>query len=266
MEAFRIGEFAQKNGISVQLLKYYDQHGILRPAWKDETGRYYMDFQSIHLIEYRYLNGTGLSLKEAKRLREEGDLSDWYTHLFHAHSAVEKEILERRILLQFVDEMRDYLGQILRKESWRVEPWKGGWFMPKDHSAVYPWWKGEQSVPQIWQRVMLNNSPNANSSQCLWGTLLPKDCSQDTMGLETIQDGLCFVYAHSLRRYDVSDLTRLSNPAVDFSEPLRIMADNDLKPRGDLYQRRICITHEGSEAQMQVVTRIPIKQIGSGTN
>lgn len=258
MEAFRIGEFAQKNGVSVQLLKYYDQHGILRPAWKDETGRYYMDYQSIHLMEYRYLSRTGLSLQEAKALREDGSLADWHTHLSHSRTAIENEIAERQRLLQFIDEMQDYLGEILRKESWRIEPWEGGWFMPKDYSKMYPWWKDGQSTPQTWKRVILGDPPEIDSAKELWGTLLPNSFPQDLTGMDAVQGGLCFVYAHTLRQYNVSDMARLSNPAVDFSEPLKLMSDNCLKPRGDLYQRRICITHEESEVQMQVVTRIPL--------
>lgn len=44
------------------------------------------------------------------------------------------------------------------------------------------------------------------------------------------------------------------------------MADNGLTPRGDLYQRRLCVTHEGAEAQMQVLTRIPLRrEEGPGT-
>lgn len=262
MEAYRIGEFAQKNGISVQLLKYYDQKGILRPAWKDETGRYYMDYQSIHLMEYRYLSGTGLSLQEAKELREAGTLSDWYAHLSRSRAVVEREILERQTLLQFVDEMRGRLEQILNKEDWKIEPWEGGWFMSKEQSAVYPWWKDGQPVHQTWQRVMLDDS--LDTARCLWGTLLPKSFPGGPMELEPVESGPCFVYVHSLRQYDAADLARVNNPMVDFSEPLRLMAENNLTPRGDLYQRRICITHEENEAQMQVVTRIPLRMESAG--
>lgn len=266
MEAFRIGEFAQLNGISAQLLKYYDRHGILRPAWKDETGRYYMDYQAIHLMECRYLSRTGLSLQEVRILREEGSLADWYAHLSQSHFVIEKEIVERQILLQFLDETRDYLGQIRNKRNWRIEPWEGGWFMPKDFSAVYPWGEDGQPILQPWQRVVVDNPPDTTGAQCLWGTLLPKSFPQDPAGLDAVPGGPCFVYVHSLRQYDVSDLARVNNPAVDFSEPLSLMADNNLKPRGDFYQRRICITHEGTEAQMQVLTRIPLRQESDTSN
>ncbi len=256
MEVFRTGEFARRNGVSVQLLKYYDQHGILHPAWRDETGRHYMDYQCIAFVEHHYLSRTGLSLQEIARLRNEGSLADWHTHLSNAHSKIEKEIAERQILLQYVDEMRDCLEQIQQKKGWRIEPWEGGWFLPKDLVTEYLWKKDGNQALQIWQRVSLSSPP----PKCPWGMLLPKSFPQKFPGAEPVKGGLCFVYVHSLRQFDESEFARTNDLAMYFSEPLQLIADNDLKPRGDLYQRRLCVTHEGPEAQMHVLTRIPLEQ------
>ena len=251
MEAYRIGDFAKLNGVSVQLLKKYDQQGILCPAWKDETGRYYMDYQSIHLMECRFLSGAGLSLQEAQQLQNEGSLSDWHTQLSRGLSVIERKILEQQTLFQFVAEMRDCLEQIMEKKDWRVETWEGGWFMPIEQSLVYPWGKDGRPILQPWQRVILEEPLEPKGMRSHWGALLPKNFPYDMTGLDAIQDGSCFVYAHSLPGFN--------DQLEDFREPLRIMASNNLKPRGDLYQRRICITHDEKGAQTQVITRIPLQ-------
>ena len=251
MKVYRIGEFAKLNGVSVQLLKKYDQQGILRPAWRDETGRFYMDYQSIHLLEYRFLSEAGFSLQEAKQLRNEGSLADWHVQLSRGLSVIEREILERQTLLQFIAEMRDCLEQIMEKKDWRVETWEGGWFMPIEQSSAYRWGKDGRPFLQPWQRIMVDDPLVADGARSHWGVLLPKSFSDDVAGLDAVQSGPCFVYVHSL--------TSFNDQIVDFREPLRIMADNNLKLRGDLYQRRICITHEETGAQTQVVTRIPLQ-------
>lgn len=259
VDVYRIGEFAKLLGVSVQLLKYYDQQGILHPLWKDETGRYYADYQSVNVMEYRYLSRTGLSLRDAQKLLIEGTLPEWCAHLSHARSTIENEILERRLLLQFVDEMMDGLQRIRQKESWRIEPWEGGWFMSKEQSSVYSWGENGSPVFQAWQRVILTDSSDTSKSQPSWGALLPKSFSRNMMKLDMIQGGSCFVYAHSIQRGAETSSVRLDDPAVDFREPLKIMADNGLKPRGDLYQRRFCVTNEEEGPWTQVVTRIPLR-------
>lgn len=260
METYRIGEFAKQHGVSVQLLRYYDQHDILHPILKDETGRYYADYQSIRLMEYRYLSRMGLSLSEAQKLLTNGSLADWCDHLSCSHSVIKNEIMERQILIQFIDELCENLRQIQQKASWRIEPWDGGWFMSEEQSAAYPWGREGEPLLQTWQRVILTDHSNANDVHSHWGTLLPKDFPHDTTGLDAVSGGLCFVYAHSLQRCGEFSSSRLSNQAVDFRDPLKIVADNGLKPRGDLYQRWLCETHDDKGIWTQVLTRIPLQQ------
>ena len=263
MEAFRIGEFAKLNDLSVQLLKYYDQQGIMPPYWKDASGRYYVDAQSITLLELRYLSGMGLSLKEAQKLQAEGTLEDWFTHLSQAPAVIEREIREQEALLRFVKNIRDYLEQIRQKMQWRVEPWEGGKFLTKEYASLsHPsaWWKTSIPIPEVWQRITLPDPLNANDIQRHWGTLLPKDSPEDTEQEDMIPNGLCFVYVHSISKYDDYASERLNDQTVDFREPLKIMKEHNLKPRGILFQRWLCTTHEKEGEQVQVVTRIPLQQ------
>ncbi|MDR1668524.1 MAG: MerR family transcriptional regulator [Oscillospiraceae bacterium] len=64
----KIGEFAQKNNVSVKLLRHYDAEGVLKPQKTDEwTGyRLYGETQEKLLRWILLLKNVGLSLREIK--------------------------------------------------------------------------------------------------------------------------------------------------------------------------------------------------------
>ena len=261
MELFRIGEFAKLNGISVQLLKNYHQQGLLPPYLKDETGRYYADIQALTLIEQHYLNKAGLSLREASELQETGSLDDWCTELTQASAAVENKIEEMQTLLQFLNETRHYLEAIQQHTQWRIESWVGGKFMPKESAYTFPWKKNGKLILHAWQKVALPGHFDPDGIQYHWGTLLPPDFPYNAEPYDIIPGGPCFVYVHSIPKYGEYDSERLRDQTIDFAEPLKIMAENNLKPGGILLQRWLSTTHEeDGRLQVQAVTRIPLQQ------
>lgn len=67
---FTIGEFARFGGLSVRMLRHYDEVGLLKPARVDpETGyRYYSAYQLPDLNRVLALKGLGFSLAEIERI------------------------------------------------------------------------------------------------------------------------------------------------------------------------------------------------------
>ena len=61
---FRIGEFSKLTQVSIRMLRYYDEVGILKPAEVDKwTGhRLYSVEQIPHLNKILYLRDSGLNL------------------------------------------------------------------------------------------------------------------------------------------------------------------------------------------------------------
>ncbi|KAF1053721.1 MAG: HTH-type transcriptional regulator HmrR [Stenotrophomonas maltophilia] len=58
----RIGELARRTGISVRMLRYYEQEGLLRPARETSGYRQYAD-DDVRLVErIRLLGEAGLTL------------------------------------------------------------------------------------------------------------------------------------------------------------------------------------------------------------
>ncbi len=63
---FRIGEFSKLTQVSIRMLRYYDEVGILKPAEVDKwTGhRLYSVEQIPHLNKILYLRDSGLNISE----------------------------------------------------------------------------------------------------------------------------------------------------------------------------------------------------------
>lgn len=65
MNTFSIGEFAKKTGLTVRTLHYYDEIGILKPAYVSEKGkRFYTEENLITLQKITTLKFLGYSLEE----------------------------------------------------------------------------------------------------------------------------------------------------------------------------------------------------------
>lgn len=62
---FNIGEAARMAGVSEKALRYYDEHGIVTPTWRDPSSGYrYYDLETVYLMETRgFASNLGLPVK-----------------------------------------------------------------------------------------------------------------------------------------------------------------------------------------------------------
>jgi DNA-binding transcriptional MerR regulator len=94
---FRIGEFSQLARVSRRLLQYYDQQGLLTPAWVDPASgyRYYSARQLIRLNRILALKELGFSLDDiAQMLRADIADADIQALLLAKRAEVERTIQE----------------------------------------------------------------------------------------------------------------------------------------------------------------------------
>ncbi|MEU4447507.1 MerR family transcriptional regulator [Actinosynnema sp. NPDC050801] len=61
-----IGELAEKTGATVRMLRYYDQHGLLRPQRTDSHYRVYDESDVERVRTVRCLIGAGLNVRLAR--------------------------------------------------------------------------------------------------------------------------------------------------------------------------------------------------------
>lgn len=72
---YRVGEFAEKAGVTVRTLHHYDRVGLLRPSGRSSAGhRLYGERDFTRLQQIVTLKFIGLPLREIKDLLDRGDL------------------------------------------------------------------------------------------------------------------------------------------------------------------------------------------------
>ena len=94
---FRIGEFSQLARVSRRLLQFYDQQGLLTPAWTDPASgyRYYSAQQLTRLNRILALKELGFSLDDiAQMLRADVADADIHAMLLAKRAEVEHTIQE----------------------------------------------------------------------------------------------------------------------------------------------------------------------------
>jgi DNA-binding transcriptional MerR regulator len=72
---YKVGQFAEKSGITVRALHHYDRIGLLKPSGRTESGyRLYTDRDHARLQQIETLKFIGLSLKQIKDVLDGNDL------------------------------------------------------------------------------------------------------------------------------------------------------------------------------------------------
>lgn len=72
MKEYRIGEFAHYMGVTPDLLKHYEEQGILSPSRSESGYRYYPFNMAMTLLECARLRNYGFTLREARELLTHG--------------------------------------------------------------------------------------------------------------------------------------------------------------------------------------------------
>ena len=75
MVSYRIGEYAQKMGVTPDFLKYYEQLGVIHSQTRENGYRYYPFNQSYKILECMRLKSYGFSVREMEQLLSDDLLS-----------------------------------------------------------------------------------------------------------------------------------------------------------------------------------------------
>lgn len=113
-ELMTIGQAAALDGVTAKALRYYDTHGILRPAVTDpRTGyRYYTADQMHDMDAIRICLDAGVPLESLERHRLADGSLDWRAVLCASRRRVDDEIARLR---QVQICLEDYLDELVRK-------------------------------------------------------------------------------------------------------------------------------------------------------
>ena len=75
--AYTVKQVARMSGVSVRTLHFYDETGLLKPAWHGTNGyRFYEEAQLLTLQQILFYRELGIELKEIKRILGRADFEN----------------------------------------------------------------------------------------------------------------------------------------------------------------------------------------------
>ncbi len=134
----KIGEMARLNDVSVQTLRYYDEIGLLKPAYVDEESgyRYYQLSQSARLDLIQFLKSLNFSLDEIALLLDNPENDELLDYVLLKKAAdLDRHLLDLKVkreqITSFHEAYNCYVDN-LDEESIRIE------HFPERYIYTYP--------------------------------------------------------------------------------------------------------------------------------
>lgn len=107
---YTVQKLAQISGVSVRTLHYYDQIGLLEPAYIKPNGyRYYREKELLQLQQILFFRELGFELKNIQRILGKGDF-DKMAALHAQKKVLQSEIGRMNELIQTIDRTVGHLG------------------------------------------------------------------------------------------------------------------------------------------------------------
>ena len=106
---YTVSELATISGVTIRTLRFYDEIGLLRPAYVGENGyRYYGEKQLLLLQQILFFRELGFELKEIKRIIRQSDFDTLRTLQLHQKTLQEK-IIRMNKLVNTINTTINYL-------------------------------------------------------------------------------------------------------------------------------------------------------------
>src|SRR5688572_24434246 len=122
-KALKVGELAQRSGLTVRTLHHYDQIGLLRPSGRTEAGhRLYTAADLARLQQVMSLRQLGFSLDEVKGCLDQEGFSPREVIRLHVARLREQIELKRELCarLEGVAQRFDTAGEVSAEEFLRT--------------------------------------------------------------------------------------------------------------------------------------------------
>lgn len=110
-----IGELSKLTGVGIKSLRYYDEIGVLVPAYVDPDSKYrYYAFNQVSMVvAIQFYVDMGIPLERLKRFTDENGVMDFAGHIDYAVEEAQEHIEEMQLKLKN--------ARILQKEIKRAE-------------------------------------------------------------------------------------------------------------------------------------------------
>ncbi len=116
--AYTVNKLAKLSGVSVRTLHFYDEIGLLKPAYYGENNyRYYEEAQLLMLQQILFYRGLGFQLSDIQRIISSPDF-DKVAALQSHRKILEKNLDQTKILIETVDKT---IAHLRGKEPMKLE-------------------------------------------------------------------------------------------------------------------------------------------------
>ena len=126
---YRIGEYARKMGVTTDLLKHYEDVGLVCPETAGNGYRYYPFHQSFRLLESMKLHSYGLTLREIKRILTEMNEAEVRAALAENAERMEKQLDRQRQVLNHY--------RAITEDIDAIGPAGVSWFVTKEPAMLF---------------------------------------------------------------------------------------------------------------------------------
>src|SRR5215475_15306500 len=101
--AYTVKKLAEMSGVSVRTLHFYDEVGLLKPAYLGANGyRFYEEAQLLTLQQILFYRELGFELKQIKRILGQSDF-DKVTALESHRKVLRRDLARTRKLIATID-------------------------------------------------------------------------------------------------------------------------------------------------------------------
>src|SRR6187431_2770827 len=115
--AYTVKQVARMSGVSVRTLHFYDEVGLLKPAYVGANGyRFYEEPQLLILQQILFYRELGFELKEIKRILGRADFENVAALESH-RQVLEKNLIRTRSLLETIDRTIQHLKGARKMKS-----------------------------------------------------------------------------------------------------------------------------------------------------
>ena len=121
--AYTVKQVARLSGVSVRTLHFYDEVGLLRPAYQAANGyRFYEEPQLLMLQQILFYRELGFELKQIKKILQRPDFEKAAALMSH-REVLEETLARTRTLLQTIDKTTEHLkgGKQMTNEEMFVD-------------------------------------------------------------------------------------------------------------------------------------------------
>jgi DNA-binding transcriptional MerR regulator len=117
--AYTVKELAKISGVSVRTLHWYDEIGLLKPAYHGANSyRYYEEVQLLLLQQILFFRELGFNLNDISKLLSQNDF-DNIKALYAHRKVLEKDIVRKNSLIATIDKTIQHLRgkQVMKDEE-----------------------------------------------------------------------------------------------------------------------------------------------------